>query len=145
MHNQEATGLGVSYEVVRCAQPANTVRHVVSTLANPLPTVCPDGRPIKKLIMGRVRYQQTVAAEIALQDRSNKKHDPSHEPVFFFYREMPPTASTLYPAQMRMITQPFCNSANQRYINCVQNVYRTREIEGCAVVPDYCQTSDFLQ
>lgn len=145
---RDHTGLRRSYEVIRCTQAPGAVENPVSTQVTTLPTVCPGGLPIKRLYVGLREYGQMVAAENNRRRqvrRQNSDRVNKRDTVFFFYREAPPPSNTLYPAQMRLITQPFCNSANQRYIDCAQNAYRTRELEGCAVVPDYCQNSDFLQ
>jgi hypothetical protein len=145
MHDQ--SGLSLTYEVLRCTQTSREPDQVVSTPANPLPTVCAGGGTPKKLLVGRREYGAMVASETARRRTgvSLTKDGRPRQPVFFYYREMPAPTSTLYPAQMRLITQPFCNSGNQRYLDCAQNAYRTRETEGCAVVPDYCQTADYLQ
>ncbi len=145
MHDQ--SGLNFTYEVLRCTQTSRTPGPEVSTLTNPLPAVCPDGGTSKRLLVGRREYAAMVASESARRRTgvSVTKDGRPRPPVFFYYRERPAPTATLYPAQMRLITQPFCDSGNQRYLDCAQNAYRTREIEGCAVVPDYCQTADYLQ
>lgn len=142
---RDQSGLGFTYEILRCTHSARTPAPVASTPANPLPTVCPDGSAPKKMIMGRREYAAMVASENRRRLTGTTKLGQPRAPMFYYYRDMPAPTSTLYPAQMRLITQPFCNSANQRYLDCAQNAYRTRETEGCAVVPDYCQSTDYLQ
>lgn len=141
---RDQSGLNVTFEVLRCTQSPRQAARPVSTAANPLPTTCSSGSTPKKMLMGRSEFNAMVAAENNRRRTGLTKTALPRESVYFFHRELP-AASMLYPAQMRLITQPFCTSTNQRYIECAQNARRTREVEGCAIVPDYCQTFDYLQ
>lgn len=52
---------------------------------------------------------------------------------------------SLYPAQMRFITQPHCTQANARLITCSKNAYRTHSLEGCESMPRFCRNGDHLE
>lgn len=78
------------------------------------------------------------------RDQMNRYRDQHPQDQLFYSRsenQRPP----LFPAHTRLITQPYCGSANERYINCSKNSIRGKA-EGCLPSPSYCgKGSTYLQ
>jgi len=49
----------------------------------------------------------------------------------------------LYPAHTRLITLPYCDLENERYIQCSKNAY-LRQSNSCYATPEYCNGLEFL-
>ena len=47
----------------------------------------------------------------------------------------------LYPAQFRLITRPYCDLENEKYIQCSKNSYAKM----CIKTPSYCEDQSFLE
>ncbi|MGH1468468.1 MAG: hypothetical protein ACRBBP_06275 [Bdellovibrionales bacterium] len=50
---------------------------------------------------------------------------------------------TLSPAQTRLITKPFCDEENQKYLTCSENAYRGYS-QGCIQTPEFCLDGSYL-
>lgn len=122
------TALQQLLEIRVCSRLDNSLP--ISQSVSELPASCPDGSPGQVQIASQRDYMNRIAQR--------------RQRATYYYRVLPARGQTIYPAQMRLITQPHCNARNQRYIDCSQNAYRTLQIEGCANVPSFCSTGDFM-
>lgn len=130
MSNQSAA-LQRMYEIKLCTRSDSSLP--LSQQVTRLPDHCPDGSVGVVQLQSHDMYVRRMSAP-----RS------ATQSMMFFYRPLPQRQQTVYPAQMRLITQPHCHSANQRYIDCAQNAYRTLQVDGCVNVPSFCTSGDFL-
>lgn len=130
MRNQ-FTSLQRMYEVKICVREDLSLP--LSQQVSQLPERCPDGHTGTSQLLSHEEYVRRVSTPPNLTYQ-----------LMYYYRPLPPRTQTVYPAQMRLIIQPHCHSANQRYIDCAQNAYRTLQVDGCVNVPSFCTSGDFM-
>lgn len=123
-----------SYEVMTCSSEKGLPKGVQK--AKKIPTICPALKDTGLLATGM--YHKRMSQK-QLDDWVRGKPDS----LFYVAEKSKPFL--LQPAQMRLITKPFCYKENKLYIECSQNAYRHSMIQGCLNVNPRCYDGTHLE